>query len=133
MPDSIQDLEQQRAEILQQMAELGDLRPGSITAIRGRCGKASCHCHRPKDPGHGPNFRLTRKVAGKTVTETFPTVETQRKAEREVRAYHRFRQLSEAFVAVGEKICRLRSVEEPTPSAEEKKRRKPSGRRSHGK
>ena len=28
------------------------------------------HCHRAGDPGHGPYYRLTRKVNGKTVTET---------------------------------------------------------------
>ena len=34
--------------------------------------QASCHCAKPHDPGHDPQFRLTRRVAGKTVTETSP-------------------------------------------------------------
>ena len=49
----------------------GDLRPGSLTAVMRRCGKPSCHCAKRNDPGHDPQFRLTRRVAGQDfVTET---------------------------------------------------------------
>ena len=67
MPDSLSDLEQRREFLAQRIAELGDLRPGSITGTSGRCGKPECHCHQPGQPGHGPNFRLTYKVDGKTI------------------------------------------------------------------
>src|SRR5205807_2256864 len=73
MPESLVQLEQQRNAIFQQMLRLPDFRSGSITATRGTCGKPTCRCHQPNQPGHGPNFRLTRKVNGKTVTETFAT------------------------------------------------------------
>jgi hypothetical protein len=71
MPDSLALLEKQRTELFRQITGLGDLRRGSITTTSGKCGKPTCHCAQPNDPGHGPNFRLTRKVQGKTVTETF--------------------------------------------------------------
>jgi len=45
MPQSLSDLEQRRERIAQRIAELGDLRPGSITGTSGRCGKPECHCH----------------------------------------------------------------------------------------
>ena len=48
-----------------------------------------CHCHRPGDAGHGPYYRLTRKVDGKTVTETFSSPASLAKAQREVAEYHR--------------------------------------------
>jgi hypothetical protein len=70
MPDS--DLEGRRAAVQSQIAQLGDMRSGSITGTGGRCGNPNCHCHQTGDPGHGPYPRLTRKVNGKTVTETFP-------------------------------------------------------------
>jgi hypothetical protein len=125
MPDSLSDLERQRNAILQQMLRLPDFRSGSITATRGTCGKANCRCHQPNQPGHGPNYRLTRKVKGKTVTETFATSAELRKAEREVDAYHRFRQLAQELLEINEKICRARPVElELTPA--KKKRRKSS-------
>ena len=132
MPVSIAVLEQQRSSILTQILELGDLRSGSITAINGRCGKPNCHCHQPDQPGHGPNFRLTRKINGKSVSESFSSAAELRKAQREVDAFHRFRQLSQELLEVNEKICRARPVVD-TLSPEEKKRRKPSSRRSRAK
>jgi len=115
-----------------QILELGDFRSGSIPAIKGRCGKPNCRCHQPHQPGHGPNFRLTRKVNGKTVSESFSSAVEQRKAQREVDAFHRFRQLSQELLEVNERICRARPVA-ATLSPEEKKRRKASSRRSRAK
>lgn len=132
MPESLAALEQRRSDILMKILELGDLRSGSITAINGRCGKPTCHCHRPNHPGHGPNFRLTRKINGKTVSESFSSVAELRKAQREVEAFHRFRQLSQQLLEVNERICRARPVAD-TLTPEEKKRRKPSARKSRAK
>src|SRR4029077_18047919 len=92
MPDSLSDLEQRREVIAQRIAEHGDLRPGSITGTSGRCGKPECHCHQPGQPGHGPNFRLTYKVDGKTISEALPTPATIQKAEREVEEFRKFNQ-----------------------------------------
>jgi hypothetical protein len=132
MPDSLVDLEQRRSSVLSQILKLGDFRSGSITTIQGRCGKPTCHCHQPNQPGHGPNFRLTRKVNGKTVSETFSSAAELRKAQREVEAFHRFRQLSQELLDVNEKICRARSTED-TVSPEEKKRPKRSAKKSRAK
>ena len=129
MPESLTNLEQQRSAILTQMLALGDFRSGSITAISGRCGKPACRCHQPNQPAHGPNFRLTRKVEGKTVSETFGSAAQLRKAQREVEAFHQFRQLSQHLLEVNEKICRLRPIEE-TLTPQEKKRRKRSSKKS---
>jgi hypothetical protein len=111
---TLQELEQERAGLLSQIAALGDFRSGSITTIRGRCGKPNCHCHKPDDPGHGPNVRLTRKVGGKTVSETFATPAALEKARREVAEYQRFRRLAQQLVEVNEEICRLR----PAPAGQ---------------
>ena len=132
MPDSLATLEQQRSSILMQIMELGDFRSGSITAINGRCGKSNCRCHLPNQPGHGPNFRLTRKINGKSVSESFSSAVELRKARREVEAFHRFRLLSQELLEVNERICRARPVADAL-SPEEKKRRKPSSKRSRAK
>ena len=132
MPDSLAALEQQRSGILTQILELGDFRSGSITAINGRCGKPNCHCHQPNQPGHGPNFRLTRKINGKSVSESFSSAAELRKAQREVEAFHRFRQLSQVLLEVNERICRARPVED-TLLPEEKKRPKRSAKKSRAK
>jgi len=83
-PTSLTDLEQQRSELVLGFAQLKDLRPGSVTGIVRRCGKPTCHCAQPDDPGHGPTLRLTYKVEGKTVSEALPTPAAVRKAEQEI-------------------------------------------------
>ena len=84
MPDDVDTLETKRSKLLEEFLSLGDLRPGSLTAVMRRCGKPSCHCAKRNDPGHDPQFRLTRRVAGKTVTETFPNPTALRKAQQEL-------------------------------------------------
>jgi Family of unknown function (DUF6788) len=133
MADSLTDLEGRRANVQVQIAQLGDMRSGSITATSGRCGYANCHCHHAGDPGHGPYYRLTRKVESKTVTETLSSPASLAKAQREVAEHHRFRELSGQLLAVNEQICGLRPVAEETESAQEKKRRKRSATRSRAK
>ncbi len=124
MPDSLVELESRRASVQSQLMQLADMRDGSITGTGGRCGNPNCHCHQPDDPGHGPYYRLTRKVEGKTVTETFSSPAALAKAQREVAEYHRFREVGGQLLEVNEAICRLRPLEEPALSAQEKKRSK---------
>jgi hypothetical protein len=132
MSDSLADLEQQRSTIFQEMLRLPDFRSGSITATRGRCGKPTCRCHQPHQPGHGPNFRLTRKVRGKTVTESFTDPAALHKAQREVEAYHRFRHLAQELLEINEKICEARPLQ-PELNLRKKKRRRSSSRKSPAK
>ena len=134
MPDSLPALEEDRSQLLQEFLSLGDLRPGSITAVVRRCGKPTCHCAKPNDPGHEPQFRLTRRVAGKTLTETFPNPIAIRKARQEVAEFHRFQKLGEELVAVHQKICVLRPVQPDQRgwTAQEKKRLLPSIRGLRG-
>ncbi len=128
MVDALTALEAQRAQTQLQISRLGDMRSGSITSTGGRCGNPGCHCHQPDDPGHGPFYRLTRKVHGKSVTETFSTPTALRKAQQEVEEFHRFRQFSHDLLEVNERICKLRPVED-TLTAQEKKRQKRSNKK----
>lgn len=134
MPDDLASLEDQRAKLLEQFLGLGDLRPGSITAVVRRCGKPSCHCAKPHDPGHDPQFRLTRRTAGKTVTETFANPAALRKAQQEVAEFHRFQELSSQLVSVNQQICELRPVERERGgwTEQEKKRLRQSIKKLRG-
>lgn len=130
MSESLVELEVRRAAIQLQFAQLGDMRSGCITETGGRCGNPKCHCHRDGDPGHGPYYRLTRKAEGKTITETFSSPASLAKAQREVAECQQFRKLGDQLLHVNEQICVLRPVEQPTPSAQEKKLLKRSARKS---
>jgi hypothetical protein len=132
MTDSLPALETRRTELLHSIANLKDMRPGSVVGAVFRCGKPGCHCAQPDDPGHGPILRLTRKVRGKTVTEALPTPAAVRKAEQEIAEFRHYQQLSQELVEVSERVCQARPVAD-TLSPEEKKQPKRSARKSRAK
>ena len=131
MLENLPSLVHDRTKVLQQISQWGDLRPGSVSSVRRRCGKPHCPCAQPKDPGHGPPTQLTYKVDGKTVTAALPSPAAVRKAQREIGEFRKFEQLSKDLIQVNQQICRLRPVEEEpgvwTPQ-EKKRRRRSIGR-----
>ena len=132
MIDQLSTLIDGRSTLLRQISELGDFQPGTITSAIRRCGKPSCHCARPNDPGHGPHFQLTQKIGGKTATQNLPSQAAVRKAEGEIAEFRRFRSLTSELVEVNRKICRSRPLDE-TLTPQGKKRPKRSAKRSRAK
>ena|SRR5437867_16285 len=132
MTDPLSTVIEDRWTLLRQICELGDFQPGSITSAVRRCGKPGCHCSKPNDPGHGPHFQLTQKIEGKTVTQNLPSQAALRKAEKEIAEFRRFQSLASQLVDVNRKVCRLRPVQE-TLTPQEKKRPRPSARKSRAK
>jgi hypothetical protein len=106
MTSSLAELELRRAQLLEELSELGSFRPGSISALVRRCGKPGCRCSEPGDPGHGPNLRLTYKVNGKSKSESLPDRDAVRKARREIARFRRFQVWTREFTEVNEAICR---------------------------
>lgn len=112
MPSSfpLPELERQREQLHTDLAGTGDFRPGSLNTVRHRCGKSGCACAEPDHPGHGDEYILSRKVAGKTVATHFRPGPALEKAQREVANYKRFRGLVQEIVEVNERICEARPV-----------------------
>ena len=106
---SLQELEQQRAELLARLAATGDMRPGSINATYRRCGKPNCACAQPGHPGHGPRWLWTKSAGGRTRTRQLSPGEIG-KVRAELAAYKEFAALSEQIVEVNEAICEARPV-----------------------
>jgi hypothetical protein len=129
MNDPLSTLLDDRFKLIQQISDLGDFQPGSITSALRRCGKPECHCAKPDDPGHGPHFQLTQKISGKTVTQNLPSQPAVRKAEKEIAEFRRFQSLTGELVEVNRKVCRLRPIEQSEQTPQKKKRPK----RSNGK
>ena len=130
MVDPLEALEQQREDILRQMQQLGDMRRGSVVEQYLPCGKSPCCCKKPGHPGHGPYFTLTCKVEGKTKTRQLRAGPVLEKVQREVNAFHHFRELSERLIEINEEICKHRPIEE---RAVKKTSRRRSGRKSNRK
>jgi hypothetical protein len=134
MAHSIEALERQRAEILEQMQALGDMRRGSVVEQYLKCGKTPCCCKVAGHPGHGPYFAYTRKVQGKTQTRQLRPGPALAKLTREVETFHRFRQLCNQLLGINERLCDLRPLGAGAPGpaipAVKKTSARSSGRKS---
>lgn len=108
-PD-LTELEARRARLRDDLTGVGDFRPGSLSTVMRRCGKASCACADPAHPGHGPQHLLTKKVAGKTATVHLRPGPELTKASAEVDNYKRFKQIVAELIDVNEAICQARPV-----------------------
>ena len=111
-----------RDQLTAAIAQIGDMRPGSLVARFRRCGKPSCHCAKKGDKGHGPSYSLTHPVAGKTITRVIPTGPAVEVTQRQVDEYHRFRDLVQQLIAVSEQICDMELRQSPGPAQHDSKK-----------
>ena len=120
-PGRTQQLRARRDQLKAQLAEVGDLRPGSLVERYRRCGKPNCHCAGKGADGHGPSWSLTREVAGKTVTTVIPAAAVAQ-TRQQIAEYQRFRTLARALIETSEQLCEahLRTPEAPSREAAKK-------------
>jgi hypothetical protein len=104
---SLDELEAHRAELYAALAEVGDVRRGSVSVNYRRCGKPNCACTRPGHPGHGPRYLWTRTVGGKSRGRQLAGAEVG-KVRRELDRYAEFVTLTDRLVEVNERICEAR-------------------------
>lgn len=108
--ESIDQLEQQRSDLYERLAQTGDFRRGTIGATYRRCGKTNCACADPRHRGHGPRHRLTRSLHGRTESIELRTPVALEKVSREVVNHRRFTALTQEIVEINEAICEARPV-----------------------
>jgi hypothetical protein len=116
--DEVRRLERRREELRIQLAQVGDMRPGSLVGRFRRCGKPDCHCAREATPGHGPCWSLTRRVGGKTVTKIIPAGRAVDRTREQIAEYRRFRDLAHELVEVSARLCSAR-IETPVAASQE--------------
>lgn len=110
MTVDIKTLELERDKIRQKLEALDDFRFGSITESFRRCGKKRCVCASKDHPGHGPQYLLTVKQDGKTVTQSLRLGPELDLARTQIENGRRFDEWYRAFVKINEQICRLRPI-----------------------
>ena len=64
-------LRQRKFDILRRFPIPDNLLPGTLTETHSRCGRPTCHCADPKDPGHVA-WSLTFMSAGKHRVQRIP-------------------------------------------------------------
>jgi hypothetical protein len=101
------DLDERIACIKQELADLGPMRPGSLSEQYNVCGTAGCRCKDPKKPEkHGPYYHLNYTWGGKARTE-FVKAGAVEAVRAQVETYKRFRALCEEWVDVSLEVARL--------------------------
>ncbi len=132
MPTSLGALWEKRDQLKASLAQVNDLRRGTLIARFRKCGKPNCHCAQKGSPGHGPSFSLTHAVDGKTVTQVIPKGPAVERTKTQIAEYRRFRNLVRELITVSEQICdaQLRDAETvPVTEAKKKPPRRSAGQR----
>jgi len=135
MPQELEQLLADRFRLFQELSQIGDLRRGSIAENYRRCGKVNCACREAKHPGHGPQYLLMTKVAGRSQARNLRAGPELEKVRQQVANHQRLRELVQKIVEVNERICELRPVEPEQASGQgelKKKLRKRSSGKSAG-
>lgn len=131
-PSQLEVLQAKREQLKARLAEIGDMRPGSLVERFRKCGKPTCHCAEKDAPGHGPCYSLTHAVAGKTLTRVIPKGVAVEHTRQQIAEYHRFRDLVREMIKVSEQICDARRPAASAPDQTAVKKnlvRRPAGHR----
>ncbi len=117
----LDQLQEQKELILQQISELGDFRQGSLSPRYRKCGKSYCHCAKEGSRGHGPLWMTTRSVGGKTISKAIPKekVDTTFK---QIDIFHQFQKLVHEYVETNIKVCDTRLEEGKAASRDAEKK-----------
>jgi len=105
---TLHDLELTRERLKEQIAQIGDMRLGTLSESYRKCGKPTCHCAREGDPKHGPFYLLYRrgkeqKAIGRSIPPKYIEITQEQVAE-----CHRFRELCQEYMEVNEQICDIK-------------------------
>lgn len=96
---TMERLEEQRQHILEELADLGEIRRGSIceqfVESTGRDGRKK---------RRGPYYVYTYKEKGKTVSRRLTSAEQVAICQRQIQAFRRYQELTAQLLEVGERI-----------------------------
>ena len=101
------ELEAERGRLVESLAGLSDFTPASLHEEWRRCGKPTCRCAKPGDPGHGPRHTLVRRQGGRVVTRQVPDALVAEFTERTGR-WAEFRQVCGRLAEVNAELDRRR-------------------------
>jgi hypothetical protein len=97
---TLKTLQEKREKLKAGLAQINDLRRGSLTARFRKCGKPNWHCAQKDSPGHGPSYSLTHAHEGKSITQVIPEEPSVDRTRAQIAEYRRFRKLVRELTAV---------------------------------
>jgi hypothetical protein len=96
--DKLKQIQKKIKKIKEELLELGELRPGSLSKQFNVCGKPSCRCKDPKNPKkHGPYYQISFSRKGKSST-VFVKPEAVKDIEEQLANYKRLMELINLWI-----------------------------------
>ncbi len=100
-------LERQIEKVKQDLAALGDLRPGSLSTQYNVCGSHGCRCKADPPQKHGPYYQVSFSRKGKSSSkfvkkEDLPTI------RRQLKNYERMKELVDRWIDLATELSNLR-------------------------
>ena len=105
-------LQQRIDKIKQQIAALGDLRPGALTQQYNVCGSPNCRCKATPPVKHGPYYQISVKRHGKSTTQ-FVREQDLAEVQTQLNNYRRLRELVDEWITLSSEISSLRIQRAP--------------------
>ena len=107
MKRRIQSLEERIEKIKRQLAQLGDLRPGSLSKQYNVCGNPNCKCKATPPKKHGPYYQLSSTRKGRSRSK-FVRKQDVAIVRAQLRNYAKLRKLTERWIDLAEELSILR-------------------------
>ena len=111
MERRIRSLENQVERLKQEIASLGDLRPGSLSEQYNVCGKAGCRCKGSPPQKHGPYYQLSYTRKGKSGSR-FVQRQDLSVVKKQIRNYARLKQLVDRWIDLATELSDRRLEKE---------------------
>ena len=103
-------LQRKIERIKEELAELGELRPGSLSKQYNVCGKPGCRCKASPPEKHGPYYQVSYTRNGKSGS-LFVRGEEVAVVKLQLKNYARMRRLIDRWIEAGAELSNLRLQE----------------------
>ena len=113
MSTKIRSLERQIEKIKRELAQVGELRPGTLSEQYNVCGTPGCRCKASPPEKHGPYYQLSYTRKGKSRTR-FVRRENLPEVKKRMRNYARLRSLVDRWIDLATELSDLRTAEAKT-------------------
>ena len=100
-------LERRIEKVKKQLAQLGDLRVGSVSKQYNICGTTGCRCKASPPRKHGPYYQLSFARKGKS-SSRFVRRENLEDVQEQVSNYRRLRKLIDTWIDLATELSDLR-------------------------
>ena len=99
-----------RDRLLAQLPNLREVLRGSLVSRYRRCGRESCHCAQPEDPGHGPVYALMVTVAPKQTVEVYVPRELKEDVEIWIENFRKVRETLEEISSLNRRLLKEKQL-----------------------